>query len=70
MVRAERGLPNQWKEQCLPPLDLDTGPIVVGNMGSKTRFDYIVIGDAVNLGYRIETFNKQTGTHILILEFT
>jgi len=74
MVRAARGLQTQWQEQGLPPLDLgigiNTGPMVVGNMGSKTRFDYTVIGDAVNLGARIEALNKQYGTHILISEFT
>ena len=74
MVRAARGLQAQWKDQGLPPLDLgigiNTGPMVVGNMGSKTRFDYTVIGDAVNLGSRIEALNKQYGTHILISEFT
>jgi len=74
MVRAARGLQGQWKGQGLPPLDLgigiNTGPMVVGNMGSKTRFDYTVIGDAVNLGSRIEALNKQYGTHILISEFT
>ena len=74
MVRAARGLQQQWKNQGLPPLNLgigiNTGPMVVGNMGSKTRFDYTVIGDAVNLGSRIEALNKQYGTHILISEFT
>jgi len=74
MVRAARDLQARWKEQGLPPLDLgigiNTGPMVVGNMGSRTRFDYTVIGDAVNLGSRIEALNKQYGTHILISEFT
>jgi len=74
MVRAARVLQAEWIAQGLPPLDLgvgiNTGPMVVGNMGSKTRFDYTVIGDAVNLGSRIESLNKQYGTHILVSEFT
>lgn len=74
MVRAARTLQAGWIAQGLPPLNLgvgiNTGPMVVGNMGSKTRFDYTVIGDAVNLGSRIESLNKQYGTHILVSEFT
>ena len=74
MVRAARLMQTEQQGQGLPPFNLgigiNTGPMVVGNMGSKTRFDYTVIGDAVNLGSRIETLNKQYGTHILISEFT
>ena len=74
MVRAARHMQIEQQGQGLPPFDLgigiNTGPMVVGNMGSKTRFDYTVIGDAVNLGSRIEALNKQYGTHILISEFT
>jgi len=74
MVRAARALQTEWLAQGLPALDLgvgiNTGPMVVGNMGSKNRFDYTVVGDAVNLGSRIEALNKQYGTHILVSEFT
>lgn len=74
MVRAARAMQIENQSQGLPPFHLgigiNTGPMVVGNMGSKTRFDYTVVGDAVNLGSRIENLNKQYGTHILISEFT
>jgi adenylate cyclase len=74
MVRALHDLQPGWQQQGLPKLDLgigiNTGPMVVGNMGSTNRFDYTVIGDAVNLGSRIEALNKQYGTRILLSEFT
>jgi len=74
MMQALRRMQADWKQRGLPGMDIgigiNTGPMVVGNMGSKTRFDYTVIGDAVNLGARIEALNKQYGTHILISEFT
>ena len=74
MMQELRRLQAEWKQRGLPGMDIgigiNTGPMVVGNMGSKTRFDYTVIGDAVNLGARIEALNKQYGTHILISEFT
>jgi len=45
---------------------LNSGDMVVGNMGSETRFDYTVMGDAVNLGARLESANKEYGTSIMI----
>ncbi len=51
-------------------IGVNTGPMVVGNMGSRERFDYSVLGDAVNLGARLESACKQYGVLILIGEET
>jgi adenylate cyclase len=67
-------LRDQWKERNIPPLDmgvgLNTGFMSVGNMGSDTRFDYTVMGDAVNLASRLEGANKEYLTNIVISQST
>lgn len=47
-----------------------TGPAVVGNMGSRTRMDYTMMGDTVNTAARLEGINKFYGTGIMIGEST
>ena len=64
----------EWKGKGLPELKMrigiNTGMIVVGNLGSKTRMSYGMNGDAVNLAARLEGANKFYGTWSMIAEST
>ncbi len=57
-----------------PPIEIgvgiNTGPVLIGNMGSKNRFNYSILGDNVNLASRLEGLNKTFHTHLILSEFT
>ena len=66
------GFSATWRGHDLsgPPLGarigIHTGRVVAGNLGSKTRVKYAVIGDAVNVAARVESLNKSLRTEVLI----
>jgi len=75
VMRAQRrALSEEWSKSGRPPVNartgVNSGPMLVGNLGSEYRFSYGVLGDNVNLGSRLEGLNKQYGTEILIGEGT
>ena len=74
MLRALDDLNRQWAAAGRPRLDigigLNTGDMVAGNIGSDTIMSYTVIGDAVNLAARLESLNKEYGTHIIVSDET
>ncbi|HET7536886.1 MAG TPA: adenylate/guanylate cyclase domain-containing protein, partial [Candidatus Didemnitutus sp.] len=51
-------------------LGLNTGPVIIGNMGSRTRFSYTMMGDNVNLAARMESGAKLLGVYTMATEFT
>lgn len=74
MIKELKSLNEKFVKSGFPEIDIgigiNTGEAVIGNMGTKTRFDYTAIGDTVNLASRLEGLNKIYGTRIIISENT
>jgi len=60
----------EGKPQLFARMGINTGLMVVGNMGAETRMDYTIMGDEVNLASRLEGVNKQYGTRVIISQNT
>jgi class 3 adenylate cyclase len=69
-VRELQALNARWASEGKPELHtrfgISSGEVNVGNMGSRERMNYTVLGDAVNLASRLEAINKYYGTRIIV----
>jgi len=74
ILQTLNSIQGAFKAKGWPEIDIgigiNTGKMSVGNMGSEFRIAYTVMGDAVNLGARLEGLTKQYGVKMIVSEFT
>ncbi|MCD7779348.1 MAG: adenylate/guanylate cyclase domain-containing protein, partial [Candidatus Gastranaerophilales bacterium] len=74
IIEKVRVLKEKFLSEGKPKIDIgigvNTGDVFTGNIGTEERFEYTVIGDNVNLAYRIESYNQLLKTQFLISEYT
>jgi adenylate cyclase len=76
MKKMERYLNDHFLQENLSPsalytrVGINTGEMIVGNMGTQNRMDYTIMGHSVNLAARLEGVNKQYGTWVLMSQAT
>lgn len=74
MQRAMKSLQPEFEGEGWPPLEvgigLNSGVMNVGNMGSEFRMAYTALGDAVNLGSRLEGLTRTYGVDVIVSEST
>ena len=74
MQKILKEMRTRWKKEGFAEIHsrfgINTGPAVIGNMGSRNRMNYTAMGDSVNLASRLEGANKYYGTYSMISEMT
>ena len=70
MIELRKRLEEEGRPNMTVRMGINSGPMVVGNMGSATRMDYTIMGDAVNLAARLEGANKFYSSGTMISDST